>query len=222
MRYCEPTLNWSKDRALRYLLSALVIVMLFISRFISPAPILIVGFVSLVGSIYCLVVLVPRKTKATNLAWKSFADQLGLNFELDLKKRRVSGRYRDHRLVLDTLRWYTRLTVELNTPSKATVAIYRRGSGYLTRDIVAGEIIKLGDPSFDKKFTVKGNNEPLVREMLDSLIRQQLMELKKLRIVIEESQACYEEENITTDPTRLRQISDLVTDLAIRFEKRMD
>jgi len=183
--------------------------------------------------------------------WKSLAVQLGLNFELvtNINMPKMSGKYRDHPLVLDCAvivsyrgggptiisggppqygrhkTWVnvTRLLVDLNNRSKATVTI--QPGGFLARAIAGRQDIQFGDPLFDKKFIVKGSDELIVREVLDSSIRQQLMEMESLErsftIKIEGSIAYFEARSLIADSARLRRVLDLVTDLAIGFEKQM-
>jgi hypothetical protein len=171
-------------------------------------------------------------------AWKSLADQLGLNFELLRNMPKVSGKYRDHRMILDTYSVargaagprggrstvsYTRLIVELNKPAKDTMVIYP--GGYLARKVTRGQNIQLGDSLFDKKFVVRGSNELVVREVLDSSIRQQLdnnrSETKHFTVEIEGSEAYYDEPKLIADSARLRQVLDFVTELSIRFENQV-
>jgi len=217
-------------------------------------------------AVIVVVILVPyfwiiglRQRKAwssVDAAWKALADELGLNLELsklvgvrNMYSPKVSGKYRDHLMVLDTYRvsrrytfiphsvFYTSLVVQLNRPAKDTMIVHP--AGHFARGGFHGkttpyQTIQTGDPAFDRKLTVKGSNEPVVRKVLDSSIRQQLMEIvqERFKIGIEESKAYYEEQSGASywagtpdrglaDSARLRRVLDFVVDLAIRFEEQM-
>jgi hypothetical protein len=131
--------------------------------------------------------------------WKKTVAEMGLIDFSDTSNQdplEIVGDYRNHHIKISeveyteedhgessgsTIRSITYYDVEFENLQKIMLSIKNRSFfSFLSRS----KNNKMSDPTFDEKFSVKGNNEEKIRAILDPSIRSKIMEIQDFSIVI--------------------------------------
>jgi len=78
--------------------------------------------------------------------------------------------------------------------------------------------IKLDNREFDKKYWVKGDNQDLIKKILDSIIQSGIMGIKDFSITLADNEAYIEENKFIADIVRLQSLMDVTIDIVEKIE----
>ncbi len=172
-------------------------------------------------------VVISRQKQAE--AWKQFANELGAEFVEGrfLGANKVQAQVKDWTITLDTYSVssgdssdvYTRMRAPLHNKDGFQFTIFRTGLISKLDKALGAQDIEIGDPDFDRDFTIQGNNETRVRALLGSLgIRQMIQGQKSIRLGVRDNELRFEVQGVVKDLERLRSIFELVKGTLYQLE----
>ena len=172
-------------------------------------------------------VVISRQKQAE--AWKQFAAELGAEF-VDggfLHANKVQAQVKDWTITLDTYSVpsgdsstvYTRMRAPLHNKDGFQFTIFRTGLISKLDKALGAQDIDIGDPDFDRDFTIQENNETRVQALLGSLgIRQMIQGQKSIRLGVKDNELRFEVQGVIKDTERLRSIFELVKGTLYQIE----
>lgn len=144
----------------------------------------------------------------------------------------LEGRYRDYSIVLEAYKTYpsdpralkiehhfSKFSVQIGKLTDLSMSVSQKG--FLGKVVVkfGGQDIKLDNREFDKKYMVKGDNEELIRNILDPVIQSRIMGVKHFEtIVIDNDEASFEIKGFTKYIDRLQSMIDVTIDIVEKIE----
>lgn len=183
-------------------------------------PILLV-----VGLLILFAVLTYLRHQARRQAWSELATRTGLTFEPGglFSSMRVTGTNRGRSLTLDTFTrssgknstTYTRISVSVNNPSALSLAIYDENVLSKFGKALGMQDIQTGDEELDRRFTIKGQPEPMIANLLTSIgLRQKLLEARSLHVEVKGRELHFEQRGAESNADYIQFLFDLLSDLA--------
>jgi len=151
----------------------------------------------------------------------------------------LEGQYRNHSIVLEAYKTYTprpkddrseggwlpvehqysRFSVQIAKITDFKMSVSRKGFFGKVLGKLGAQDIKLANREFDKKFMVRGDNEDLIKNMLDINIQSQIMSVNNFPgIKIENGEAIFQAEHFTRHIDRLHSLIDVTIDIVEKIE----
>jgi hypothetical protein len=164
-------------------------------------------------------------------AWQDLSERIGAAYEPGnfwFGRPQVTGIYQQHHFKLDSFTrstgknstTYTRLVVDLNSPSTLTLSIQQEGIFSKIGKALGVQEIQMGDDEVDQRFEIKGQPENEVKRVLSSLgMRQRLLEAPELHIHIKDQAIRHEKRGFETDPNTLIALLDVLCALANAIDR---
>jgi hypothetical protein len=188
-------------------------------------PLLIV-----VGLLVIFAVLAYVSHQARRQAWGELAARTGLTLEPGglFSPMRVTGTYRGHALTLDTFTrrsgksstTYTRIRLAVNNPSALSLAIYDENVLNKLGKALGMQDIQTGDDELDRRFTFKGQPEPVIASLLTSIgLRQKLLEARSLHVEVKGQELRFEQRGAESNADKVQFLFDLLGDLAEAIDR---
>jgi hypothetical protein len=191
----------------------------------TPLATMLLPFLIVVGVLVLFAVLAYLRRLARQQAWSELAARTGLTFEPGglFSPMRITGTYRGHPLTLDTFTrrsgknstTYTRIMLSVNNPSALTLAIYDENVLSKVGKALGMQDIQVGDDELDRRFTIKGQPEPVIAGLLTSIgLRQKLLEARSLHVDVKDRELHFEQRGAESNADHLQFLFDLLSDLA--------
>ena len=179
----------------------------------------------LTGLLVVFAVLAYVRRRARQQAWGELATRTGLTFEPGglLTPMRITGAYRGHALTLDTYTrssgknstTYTRILLSANNPSALSLAIYDENVLGKIGKALGMQDIQVGDDELDRRFTFKGQPEPVITGLLTSIsLRQKLLEARSVNVEVKGREVGWRQRGEESNADNLQFLFDLLSDLA--------
>jgi len=180
---------------------------------------LVIGLLVIFGAIAYL------RRQARQQAWGELAARTGLTFESGglFSPMRVTGTYRGHPLTLDTFTrstgknstTYTRIQMGANNPSALSLAIYDENVLSKVGKALGMQDIQTGDDELDRRFTIKGQPEPMIASLFTSIgLRQKLLQARSVHVEVRGQQVYWQQRGAESNADHLQFLFDLLGDLA--------
>ncbi len=173
------------------------------------------GFVIVALILAIAIPLAIAHNKKTNLAWSDAARTLGLTYRPGgfLQSRRIEGRLKELRVVVDTFSRssgkhstsYTRYRVDFPRSLGLGLQLRREGMFSSVSKFFGSQDIKVGDASFDNSMLVKGHNVHGIREFLTPARRLRIQRFitSRQEAVIDDSSIRYTKVGIVSKSSAL-------------------
>jgi len=182
-------------------------------------------FLLVVGMLVIFAVLAYRRRQARQQAWSELAVRTSLTFEPGglLSPMRVTGTYRGRPLTLDTYTrssgksstTYTRIRLGVNNPSALSLAIYDENVLSKLGKALGMQDIQVGDDELDRRFTFKGQPQPVIASLLTSIgLRQKLLEARSVHVEVKGQEVYWQQRGAESNADYLQFLFDLLSDLA--------
>jgi len=170
-------------------------------------------------------VIAYLRRQARQQAWGELAARTGLTFESGglFSPMRVTGTYRGHSLTLDTFTrstgknstTYTRIQMGANNPSALSLAIYDENVLSKVGKALGMQDIQTGDDELDRRFTIKGQPEPMIASLFTSIgLRQKLLQARSVHVEVRGQQVYWQQRGAESNADHLQFLFDLLGDLA--------
>jgi hypothetical protein len=178
-----------------------------------------------IGLLVIFAVLAYLRRRARQQAWSELAARTGLTFEPGglFSPMRITGAYRGHALTLDTFTrssgksstTYTRIRLSVNNPSALSLAIYDENVLSKVGKALGMQDIQVGDDELDRRFTFKGQPEPVITGLLTSIgLRQKLLEARSMHVEVKGQEVYWQQRGEESNADNLQFLFDLLSDLA--------
>ena len=182
-------------------------------------------FLLIVGILVLFAVLAYLGRRARQQAWSELAARTGLTFESGglFSPMRITGAYRGHALTLDTFTrssgksstTYTRIRMSVNNPSALSLAIYDENVLSKLGKALGMQDVQVGDDELDRRFTFKGQPEPVLASLLTSVgLRQKLLEARSVHVEAKGQEVYWQHRGAESNADYLQFLFDLLSDLA--------
>ncbi len=182
-------------------------------------------FLLVVGILVLFTVLAYLRRQARQQAWSELAARTGLALEPGgiFSPMRVTGYYRGRPLTLDTFTrssgksstTYTRIRLGVNNPPALSLAIYDENVLSKIGKALGMQDVQTGDDELDRRFTIKGQPEPVIARLLTSIgLRQKLLEARSLHVEVKDRELHFEQRGAESNADHLQFLFDLLSDLA--------
>jgi hypothetical protein len=170
-------------------------------------------------------VIAYLRRQARQQAWSELAARTGLTFEPGgiFAPMVVAGNYRGRPLTLDTFTrrtgknstTYTRIQLGANNPSALSLAIYDENVLSKLGKALGMQDIQTGDDELDRRFTIRGQPEPMIISLLASIsLRQQLLQARSVHVEVKGQQVYWQQRGAESNADYLQFVFDLLSDLA--------
>jgi hypothetical protein len=192
----------------------------------------ILGLVTIIIILGALIFLLLDPMKRKDV-WQELADTLGMNYEAkNLRKgihsAKVSGEYRGRSLLLNTVRsvnefqtLYTQIYVPVENPEGNSLSLTQRNIFTKAVKRLGVPYTPTGDDEFDQRFVVLAKPDKFTRTLLGSpYLRQKILRTRKLEIQLVESNLNFRVRGFVRDIETLRELFDLINEVADRVEKK--
>jgi len=182
-------------------------------------------FLLVIGLLVIFGVIAYLRRQARQQAWGELAARTGLTFESGglFSPMRVTGTYRGHPLTLDTFTrstgknstTYTRIQMGANNPSALSLAIYDENVLSKVGKALGMQDIQTGDDELDRRFTIKGQPEPMIASLFTSIgLRQKLLQARSVHVEVRGQQVYWQQRGAESNADHLQFLFDLLGDLA--------
>jgi hypothetical protein len=186
-------------------------------------PLLALGVLTVAISFFYFI----RKSQVK--AWSELAAQTGLSCEKGnfLSPIRVTGKYRDHNLVMETFRsggknsdTCTRIIVSVNNIASLRLTLTEENILTKIGKQIGGQDIQTGNDPIDKRFIIRGQPEVKILQLLNSNnLQQKLLSIQFLMIEVIGGEIRYEQHIFEKNASRLQRLFDLLCTLAEEVDK---
>ena len=188
-------------------------------------PTTLLLFLLVIGLLVAFVVLAYLRRQARQQAWSELAAHTGLTFEPGglFSPMRITGAYRGHALTLDTFTrrsgknstTYTRILLSVNNPSALSLAIYDENVLSKLGKALGMQDIQVGDDELDRRFTFKGQPQPVIAGLLTSIgLRQKLLEARSVHVEVKGQEVYWQQRGAESNADHVQFLFDLLSDLA--------
>ena len=182
-------------------------------------------FLIAIGLLVLFGMIAYLRRQARQQAWSELAARTGLTFESGgiFAPMRVAGNYRGRPLTLDTFTrhngknstTYTRIQLGTNNPCALSLAIYDENVLSKLGKALGMQDIQTGDDELDRRFTIKGQPEPVIASLLTSVgLRQKLLEARSVHVEVKGQQVYWQQRGAESNADYLQFLFDLLSDLA--------